>query len=203
MNPSGTCRHRENSNENVVEESDGVVAETNVETRSPTAHGYRWARPQRGQHGISGAVAAVVPAAAIADEISVNCQTCHSPIPFARLHALPHTTTCVDCSTEERVMGITIWPHKTGSYVDVVTPKQHAVLKRHDRRTVHSNMSMATRTVTGVQSSLSRPLQRVSLTGDALDTQPRARKCSHKEAPQASAYGMCLDCALEWYASRR
>lgn len=132
----------------------------------------------------------------------MNCRTCHQPIPTARLDALPQTTTCVACSAEEKMMGVMLWDHKTAPYIHVVTPTQHAHLKQHDRRSVHSNMPMGTRTPTGVQSSVSRSLRPVQIAGTIVDTRPRARKCPHKDAPQASAYGMCLDCAMAWYANR-
>ena len=131
----------------------------------------------------------------------MRCQTCREPIPAARLTALPHTTTCVACSEVEPLKGVMLWDHKTAPYIHVVTPKQHAVLKRHDRRSVHSHMPMGSRTVTGVESSVSRALRPVTV-GAIVDASPRARKCPHKDAPQASAYGLCLPCALDWYSSR-
>lgn len=128
------------------------------------------------------------------------CQKCRATIPAARLKALPHTITCVACSEVEPLKGVMLFDHKTAPYIHVVTPKQHAVLKRHDRRSVHSNMPMSTRTVTGIESSVSRPLTQEHVVPQ--DTRPRARKCPHKDAPQASWYGMCLPCALDWYSSR-
>ena len=43
-------------------------------------------------------------------------------------------TYCVDCSKEERYLSHTIYPHKTGGYVQSVSKSQHNDLKRLDRR---------------------------------------------------------------------
>jgi hypothetical protein len=37
----------------------------------------------------------------------MNCFFCHKPIPEERLEALPNTDTCIKCSKEKRVIGIT------------------------------------------------------------------------------------------------
>lgn len=41
------------------------------------------------------------------------CITCGKVIPYERLDALPHTETCINCSTEEMKLGFTSWDKKT------------------------------------------------------------------------------------------
>ena len=43
-------------------------------------------------------------------------------------------TICIDCSTEEKVSCHTIYPHKTGGYIQVVSKEQSENLNRLDRR---------------------------------------------------------------------
>ena len=43
-------------------------------------------------------------------------------------------TYCVDCSEEEKYVSHTVYPHKTGGYVQSVSKSQHNDLKRLDRR---------------------------------------------------------------------
>jgi rare lipoprotein A (peptidoglycan hydrolase) len=132
----------------------------------------------------------------------MRCTECHTVIPESRLAALPHATTCVSCSSEEPLKGVMLWDHKTAPYIHVVTPQQHTRLKQHDRRSVHSHMPMGARTVTGMEASVARSLTPSSAVVHAADTRPRARKCPHKTEAQASWYGMCLECSLDWYARR-
>ena len=47
-------------------------------------------------------------------------------------------TYCVDCSEEERYVSHTVYPHKTGGYVQSVSKSQQNDLKRLDRRSVGS-----------------------------------------------------------------
>ena len=61
-----------------------------------------------------------------------NCSRCSKEVPQARIDE--GYTICVDCSTEEKVSCHTIYPHKTGGYIQVVTKEQSANLNRLDRR---------------------------------------------------------------------
>jgi len=61
-----------------------------------------------------------------------NCSRCSKDVPQARIDE--GYTICVDCSTEEKVSCHTIYPHKTGGYIQVVTKEQSANLNRLDRR---------------------------------------------------------------------
>ena len=61
-----------------------------------------------------------------------KCSRCSVDVPQARIDE--GYTICVDCSTEEKVSCHTIYPHKTGGYIQVVTKEQSANLNRLDRR---------------------------------------------------------------------
>jgi len=50
----------------------------------------------------------------------VNCTNCQSEIPVERLEVLPHTTTCVNCSTEKRKVCFTVYDHKTAPSLIVI-----------------------------------------------------------------------------------
>ena len=57
---------------------------------------------------------------------------CSSDVPQSRIDM--GYTICVKCSTEEKVSCHTIYPHKTGGYIQVVSKEQSANLNRLDRR---------------------------------------------------------------------
>ena len=62
----------------------------------------------------------------------MNCSLCSTKVPQARIDE--GYTICVECSTEEKVSCHTIYPHKTGGYIQVVSKEQSANLNRLDRR---------------------------------------------------------------------
>ena len=65
--------------------------------------------------------------------MSMNkCSRCSVDVPQARIDE--GYTICVDCSTEEKVSCHTIYPHKTGGYIQVVSKEQSQRLNRLDRR---------------------------------------------------------------------
>ena len=57
---------------------------------------------------------------------------CSNEMPSQRLEM--GYTICVKCSTEEKVSCHTIYPHKTGGYIQVVSKEQSKNLNRLDRR---------------------------------------------------------------------
>ena len=61
-----------------------------------------------------------------------KCSRCDADVPKARVEL--GYTICTDCSTEEKVSCHTIYPHKTGGYIQVVSKEQSANLNRLDRR---------------------------------------------------------------------
>ena len=62
----------------------------------------------------------------------MNCSRCNTEVPQARIDM--GYTICTECSTEEKVSCHTIYPHKTGGYIQVVSKEQSANLNRLDRR---------------------------------------------------------------------
>ncbi len=64
----------------------------------------------------------------------MNCSRCNIEVPQARIDM--GYTICTTCSTEDKVSCHTIYPHKTGGYIQVVTKEQSENLNRLDRRGV-------------------------------------------------------------------
>ena len=62
----------------------------------------------------------------------MNCSRCDTTIPQARIDM--GYTICTTCSTEEKVSCHTIYPHKTGGYIQVVSKETSENLNRLDRR---------------------------------------------------------------------
>jgi hypothetical protein len=62
----------------------------------------------------------------------VKCSRCDTTIPKGRIDL--GYTICTDCSTEEKVSCHTIYPHKTGGYIQVVSKEDSENLNRLDRR---------------------------------------------------------------------
>ena len=62
----------------------------------------------------------------------MNCSRCNTKVPQARIDM--GYTICTTCSTEEKVSCHTIYPHKTGGYIQVVSKEQSENLNRLDRR---------------------------------------------------------------------
>ena len=63
---------------------------------------------------------------------AIQCSMCNNTMPSQRLQM--GYTICVNCSTEEKVSCHTIYPHKTGGYIQVVSKEQSKNLNRLDRR---------------------------------------------------------------------
>ena len=68
------------------------------------------------------------------------CQQCQTPIPQARLDALPDTRTCVHCSGVQAPMGHMSWEHKTAPTFHHVTPRQAAWFHKHRRLTTGARL---------------------------------------------------------------
>ena len=62
----------------------------------------------------------------------LNCTNCGAPIPAERLEALPHTTTCTGCSTEQRKLGFAVsyFAKGTASELAMVDPTNAEQLRR-------------------------------------------------------------------------
>ena len=62
----------------------------------------------------------------------MNCSRCNVEVPQQRIDM--GYTICTKCSTEEKVSCHTIYPHKTGGYIQVVSKETSDNLNRLDRR---------------------------------------------------------------------
>ena len=62
----------------------------------------------------------------------LKCSMCNTSMPSGRMEM--GYTQCMKCSTEEKVSCHTIYPHKTGGYIQVVSKEQSENLNRLDRR---------------------------------------------------------------------
>ena len=65
-----------------------------------------------------------------------NCKVCDKQIDDQRYHL--GYTECVECSDTEKYSAHTVYPHKTGGYVQPVTKTASNNLKRMDRRSTGS-----------------------------------------------------------------
>ena len=64
----------------------------------------------------------------------MNCSLCNIDIPQGRIDM--GYTICTKCSIEDKVSCHTIYPHKTGGYIQVVSKEQSQRLNKLDRRCV-------------------------------------------------------------------
>ena len=62
----------------------------------------------------------------------MNCSRCDVEVPQQRIDM--GYTICVKCSTEEKFSCHTIYPHKTGGYIQVVSKEESENLNRLDSR---------------------------------------------------------------------
>ena len=62
----------------------------------------------------------------------LKCSMCSNEMPSGRLDM--GYTICIKCSSEEKVSCHTIYPHKTGGYIQVVSKEQSERMNRLDRR---------------------------------------------------------------------
>ena len=62
----------------------------------------------------------------------MKCSRCDSVVPQQRIDM--GYTICTNCSTEDKVSCHTIYPHKTGGYIQVVSKEESENLNRLDRR---------------------------------------------------------------------
>ena len=61
-----------------------------------------------------------------------KCKKCSVEIPAHRIHL--GYSECTDCSTVKKYVSHTIYPHKTGAWVQPVSEEQSKNLNRLDRR---------------------------------------------------------------------
>ena len=63
-----------------------------------------------------------------------KCKKCKVTLSDERIHL--GYTTCLDCSSTEKYSSHTIYPHKTGGYIQPMSVEQSDNMKRLDRRSV-------------------------------------------------------------------
>ena len=66
-----------------------------------------------------------------------NCKVCDVTLADERIHL--GYSECLDCSKVDKYSSHTIYPHKTGGYVQPVSSEKSDELKRLDRRSVGGN----------------------------------------------------------------
>jgi len=63
----------------------------------------------------------------------MNCKKCNNTIPEERLECLPHTTTCVNCSTEQKNVAFMDFYHKTAPELVIVNGNNKEDIRRAER----------------------------------------------------------------------
>ena len=63
-----------------------------------------------------------------------KCSLCEKDLPNERIHL--GYTECLDCSEVDKYSSHTVYPHKTGGYIQPMSVEQSDNLKRLDRRSV-------------------------------------------------------------------
>ena len=66
-----------------------------------------------------------------------KCSLCEKDLPNERIHL--GYTECLDCSEVDKYSSHTVYPHKTGGYIQPMSSEQADNMKRLDRRGVSSN----------------------------------------------------------------
>ena len=66
-----------------------------------------------------------------------KCSVCECDLPKERIHL--GYKDCLECSDTEKYASHTVYPHKTGGYIQPVSSEKSDELKRLDRRGVNSN----------------------------------------------------------------
>ena len=112
----------------------------------------------------------------------MNCSLCNIDVPQERIDE--GYTICVKCSTEEKVSCHTIYPHKTGGYIQVVSKEQSKNLNRLDRR--------------GTSTKTARHYKEFKV--DTIDEpkQYKFRRCNKTYTSFDTALKMVMDYYDEW-----
>ena len=112
----------------------------------------------------------------------MNCSRCNVEVPQQRIDM--GYTICTKCSTEEKVSCHTIYPHKTGGYIQVVSKEQSANLNRLDRRG------------TGVKSA--PKYKPFTIEPKQEPKQYKSRRCTKQYTSYDDALNMVNDYYNEW-----
>lgn len=141
-----------------------------------------------------------------------TCSSCGEVISEARLRAIPHTTLCIRCASENdvpRTKGYMSWEHKTAPAL-ILGPDAESLLHYDKRRFFGSSLRLNSPKNFRISESMKdRNLsQTVKETEPSTDTTPfetvnRAPAVCHPERERVSPDGKCLQCVQEWYTRRR
>ena len=112
----------------------------------------------------------------------MNCSRCNTKVPQGRIDM--GYTICTKCSTEEKVSCHTIYPHKTGGYIQVVSKEQSENLNRLDRRGTSMKTSKHYKPFVIEEKSEPRPV--------------RQSKCNKVYTSYETALKQVLDYFDEW-----
>jgi len=113
----------------------------------------------------------------------MNCSLCSKDVPQPRIDE--GYTICVECSTEEKVSCHTIYPHKTGGYIQVVSKEASENLNRLDRR--------------GTSTTKSAKYYKPFIVKEKEEPKVyRSRRCTKVYTPYDTALKSVLDYFDEW-----
>ena len=112
----------------------------------------------------------------------MNCSLCDIDVPQERIDE--GYTICVKCSTEEKVSCHTIYPHKTGGYIQVVSKEQSKNLNRLDRRGYSTKKAKSYKPFVIEESDTPKPM--------------RDTKCTKVYTSFDTALKMVMDYYDEW-----
>ena len=114
--------------------------------------------------------------------IGLKCSRCDDTMPNGRLEM--GYTICTKCSTEEKVSCHTIYPHKTGGYIQVVSKEESDNLNRLDRRGVGNIKSAPNYKPFTIDTTKSKPFKN--------------RRCNKTYTSYDTALKQVLDYYDEW-----
>ena len=112
----------------------------------------------------------------------MNCSRCNVEVPQQRIDM--GYTICTKCSTEEKVSCHTIYPHKTGGYIQVVSKQQSSNLNRLDRR--------------GTSQKTAKHYKEYSIEPMEEPKQYKSRKCTKEYTSYEDALQMVNQYYDEW-----
>ena len=112
----------------------------------------------------------------------MNCSRCNVEVPQQRIDM--GYTICTKCSTEEKVSCHTIYPHKTGGYIQVVSKQQSSNLNRLDRR--------------GTSQKTAKHYKEYSIEPMEEPKQYKSRKCTKQYTSYEDALQMVNQYYEEW-----
>ena len=112
----------------------------------------------------------------------MNCSRCNTEVPQGRIDM--GYTICTKCSTEDKVSCHTIYPHKTGGYIQVVSKEQSQRLNKLDRR--------------GTSTKTAKHYKPFTIEPTDKPKQYKSRRCTKTYTTYETALQMVNDYYDEW-----